>query len=161
MSESKYKDFDELYHKEFAFIYDIAYGYIYDKSLIQDLLQEVWTAAYLAFDTIQYYSNIYGWFFITIRNQTTKLSAYPRYAPLPENVPFILDYGLLEILPPDLPSHYKFVLELYYEKGYDVETISRIYGCGKDYVYSLLHRARKRLKANLELQEDLEGGSNQ
>lgn len=144
-----------LYDEKSKWLYKITYNYLYDKTLLEDVLQEVWAAAYEQFGTIRYYDNINAWLIQVMKNQAQKLSKKREHLDFDIRPEHLDDRGLIEILPPDFPDNYRTVLELYYLKGYSTVDIAAQLHYSEGYVRAWLHRARICLKTKI----NQEGGS--
>lgn len=145
-------DFDLLYHRKFHWLYYRTYAYLFDKSLIEDVLQEVWALAYARFDTIRHYDNIDAWLLHVMRLQVlaqAEKATRSRRQQITETVTVWDDFGLLELLPGQFPPRFKKVLVLYYQQGYMVKDIAAMEGCTEGYVRAWLFRARECLRHEL------------
>lgn len=149
--------FEEFYEIYFPFVYRSTLSYLYDKELVEDVVQEVFTAAFVSFHKLQHHEKVKGWLVLTIRNQSTKAA---RKALHKENSLLIWedDMGLLEILPSDFPEEYRTVLIDRYEKRYPVPMIALKYHISTNAVYIRLTRARTKLKEFLVKEKEPPSG---
>ncbi len=53
--------FTYFYTAKFDFAYAVAYAYLYDKSLVEDVLQEVFLVAFTKYRELNLHPNVDGW----------------------------------------------------------------------------------------------------
>jgi RNA polymerase sigma-70 factor (ECF subfamily) len=161
-SHVKIQQWIDLYGDD---VLKIAYMYLRDKSKAEDAFQEVFLRAFRQMDTFRGDSSVKTWLLrITMnvckdlrrsfwfrRVWTGKLPERTADDGLPEQqvIEREQNRGLWEQVL-DLPSPLKDVIILYYYQELDVKEIARVLEVPEGTVRSRLHRARERLKKNLE-----------
>lgn len=152
------EDFEALVTKHENRLYRTALAITGNKSDAEDLVQEAFIRAYEKAPEFQSEEHEKAWLIrVTVnlchdlmrspwrRRIMRQLDSYPAAEPKQDEL-------LEEIM--RLPARYRTVLHLFYYEGYSVRDISQLTGQRESTIRSQLTRARQKLKARLQEEEE-------
>lgn len=143
-----FADFEDFYNQKFSFVYNAALSYLFDKTVVEDVVQEVFTAAFRKFNKLQKHENVNGWLIVTMKNQANK--SIKKLMPLEHECFYFDNYGLLEIIPLDFPEADRILLDYYYTHKYSISHLAKMEGISENAIRVRLCRARARLRECLD-----------
>ncbi len=152
------EDFEALVTKHENRLYRTALAITGNKSDAEDLVQEAFIRAYEKAPEFQTEEHEKAWLIRVTVNLCHDLMRSPwrrRIMPLLDSYPAAepkQDELLEEIM--RLPARYRTVLHLFYYEGYSVRDISQLTGQRESTIRSQLTRARQKLKARLQEEEE-------
>lgn len=152
------EDFEALVTKHENRLYRTALAITGNKSDAEDLVQEAFIRAYEKAPEFQSEEHEKAWLIRITVNLCHDLMRSPwrrRIMPLLDSYPAAepkQDELLEEIM--RLPARYRTVLHLFYYEGYSVRDISQLTGQRESTIRSQLTRARQKLKARLQEEEE-------
>lgn len=144
--------FDPIYAANYPRLVKAAYYILWDEDLIEDIVQDAFSALLIKQKQLRYHPNISGWLTKTVRNMADNERNRARYAReiplLPEHEPAAdgPPPDFLSLLPSELSKEEKQILYLHIEAGLSHEEIAARLGCRPEASRMRLCRARQRCK---------------
>lgn len=142
--------FNPIYTENYPRLVKLAYYILWDDNLIEDVVQNAFSALLIKQNQLRDHPNIPGWLTKTVRNladNERNRARYTREIPLlPEHEP-AADEPLpdfLSLLPSELSEEEKQILYLHIEAGLSHKEIAARLGCKPEASRMRLCRARKR-----------------
>lgn len=151
--------FEPIYTANYPRLVKVAYYILWDKDMVEDIVQNAFSALLIKRNQLQNHPNISAWLTRTVRNMADNertRARYTREIPIsPEHEP-ATDGPLpnfLSLLPAELSEGERQILYLHIEVGLSHEEIAARLGCKPEASRMRLCRARQRCKALLLREE--------
>lgn len=178
MKQGEEKGFNYVYGETYNFVYSRARLAINDEQEVQDLIQEVYVAAYRNIESLKNADSLYAWLnTITMRQGASMIRRKKKHVLLPEEKQGMFEEipdesvelendvvtrenaGILKELLEKLSPEQKSAVVAFYYDGLKVEQIAELTGTSTGTVKSRLHLARKRLQEYIVELEKKQGYS--
>ena len=163
---SNYREEDEfivnLFYECYTSLLRYACSYLNNMHDAEEIVQETFLLAYLRIDEAMRHDNPEGWLMNTVKNKTMNAQSKrkrinERVVPLDENyqdhsqgVVASDSFGIMELMPltkaDSLTDDELKILDLRYEKRYQVNEIANELGINENAAYKRLERIKKKLK---------------
>lgn len=136
----------------------VAYLYLHDKSLAEDISQEVFYRLYYAKKEFENEEHMKAWILrVTINMCKNNLKSFWKKNVIMSDHSEILSHQEEESQTEEelseaiskLSFHYKSVIILYYYQGYDTFSIAKMFSTSHSTIRSRLKRAREKLKLDI------------
>ena len=144
--------FDPIYTANYSRLVKVAYYILWDDDLVEDIVQNAFSALLIKQKQLRAHPNISGWLTKTVRNiadNERNRARYTREVPLLPEHETKADEPLpdfLSLLPPELSEGERQILYLHIEVGLSHDEIAARLGCKPEASRMRLHRARQRCK---------------
>ena len=144
--------FNPIYTANYSRLVKVAYYILWDEDLVEDIVQNAFSALLIKEKQLRDHPNISGWLVKTVQNMADNernRARYTREIPLlPEHEPAAsgLQPDFLSLLPPGLSESERQILYLQIEVGLSHEEIAARLGCKPEASRMRLCRARRRCK---------------
>lgn len=144
--------FDPIYAANYPRLVKVAYYILWDEDLVEDIVQNAFSALLIKQEQLRDHPNISGWLTKTVRNMADNERNRARYA---REIPFLPEHepaagepppDFLSLLPPELSESERQILYLYVEVGLSHEEIAAQLGCKPEASRMRLSRARRRCR---------------
>lgn len=178
MKQGEEKGFNYIYGETYNFVYSRARLAINDEQEVQDLIQEVYVAAYRNIESLKDTDSLYAWLgSITMRQGAKMANKKKKHVLLSEEKQGMFEEipdesvelendaivrenaGILKGLLERLPIEQKSVIVSFYYDGLKVEQIAELTETSAGTIKSRLHLARKRLQEYIVELEKKQGCS--
>lgn len=178
MKQGEEKGFNYVYGETYNFVYSRARLAINDEQEVQDLIQEVYVAAYRNIESLKNADSLYAWLnTITMRQGASMIRRKKKHVLLSEEKQGMFEEipdesvelendvvtrenaGILKELLEKLSPEQKSAVVAFYYDGLKVEQIAELTGTSTGTVKSRLHLARKRLQEYIVELEKTQGCS--
>lgn len=178
MKQGEEKGFNYVYGETYNFVYSRARLAINDEQEVQDLIQEVYVAAYRNIESLKNADSLYAWLnTITMRQGASMIRRKKKHVLLSEEKQGMFEEipdesvelendvvtrenaGILKELLEKLSPEQKSAVVAFYYDGLKVEQIAELTGTSTGTVKSRLHLARKRLQEYIVEFEKTQGYS--
>lgn len=178
MKQGEEKGFNYVYGETYNFVYSRARLAINDEQEVQDLIQEVYVAAYRNIESLKNADSLYAWLnTITMRQGASMIRKKKRQVLLSEEKQGMFEEipdesvelenavltrenaGILKELLEKLSPEQKSAVVAFYYDGLKVEQIAELTGTSTGTVKSRLHLGRKRLQEYIVALEKKQGCS--
>lgn len=178
MKQGEEKGFNYVYGETYNFVYSRARLAINDEQEVQDLIQEVYVAAYRNIESLKNADSLYAWLnTITMRQGASMIRRKKKHVLLSEEKQGMFEEipdesveletdvvtrenaGILKELLEKLSPEQKSAVVAFYYDGLKVEQIAELTGTSTGTVKSRLHLARKRLQEYIVELEKKQGCS--
>lgn len=178
MKQGEEKGFNYVYGETYNFVYSRARLAINDEQEVQDLIQEVYVAAYRNIESLKNADSLYAWLnTITMRQGASMIRRKKKHVLLSEEKQGMFEEipdksveletdvvtrenaGILKELLEKLSLEQKSAVVAFYYDGLKVEQIAELTGTSTGTVKSRLHLARKRLQEYIVELEKTQGYS--
>ena len=144
--------FNPIYAANYPRLIKEAYYILWDKDLVEDIVQNAFSALLIKQEQLRNHPNISGWLIKTVRNMadnernraryTREIPLLPEYEPAVDGPP----PDFFWLLPSELSKKEKQILYLHIEAGLSHEEIAAQLGCKPEASRMRLYRARQRCK---------------
>ncbi len=144
--------FNPIYSANYSRLVKTAYYILWDEDLVEDIVQNAFSALLIKREQLRDHPNISGWLVKTVRNMADNERNRARYT---REVPFLPEHepaageplpDFLSLLPPELNQRERQILYLYIEVGLSHEEIGAQMGCKPETSRMRLYRARRRCR---------------
>lgn len=144
--------FNPIYSDNYSRLVKTAYYILWDEDLVEDIVQNAFSALLIKQEQLRDHPNISGWLTLTVRNMadnernraryTREIPLHPQHEPTADESP----PDFLSLLPSELSSGERQILYLYIEAGLSHEEIAAQLGCKPEASRMRLCRARRRCR---------------
>lgn len=144
--------FDPIYAANYPRLVKVAYYILWDEDLVEDIVQDAFSALLIKQKQLRDHPNISGWLTKTVRNMVDNERNRARYT---REIPLLPEYepaangpppDFLSLLPPELSKSEQQILYLHIEVGLSHEEIAARLGCKPEASRMRLSRARRRCR---------------
>lgn len=142
--------FDPIYAANYPRLVKVAYYILWDEDLVEDIVQNAFSALLIKQEQLRNHPNISGWLTKTVRNMADNERNRARYA---REIPLLPEHesaagepppDFFSLLPPELSESERQILYLHIEVGLSHEEIAARLGCKPEASRMRLSRARRR-----------------
>lgn len=160
MAESNNMWFGNIYRQNWYKLFNVAFRLLNDRSLAEDITQNVFLTLYTKRESLRSHPNIQGWLLVTLRhqiwNETQKAFRTREVAMAPE-IASAIDTGhaphtlsFVDSLPDGLSEEERLLLYLFYDVGLTHGEIATRLDCSPEACRMRLYRAKAHCKQLME-----------